>query len=131
MVGRSLLMRAVFTPEAVTLPTELEVALTRFVAPANATADQIVEPSVGGYARQIYPIGLTYWAPTGFGELYNTTKVTWPQLTASWGLLTGWALIDPLSGQCLNVGALMEPMATIVGMIPYVDPGALVLGIED
>lgn len=131
MVGRSLLLRAVFTPEAVTLPTSLEVALTRFVAPANATAAQLVEPSGGDYARQPYQIGGAYWAPTGFGELYNTVKVTYPQVSAPWGLITGWALIDPVSGQCLNTGALMEPMATVIGMIPFIDPGALILGIED
>jgi hypothetical protein len=131
MVGRSLLLRAVFTPEAVTLPTEFEVALTRFVAPSNATAAQLVEPVGGGYVRQEYPVGLAAWAPTGFGSLYNTTKITFPQVSATWGLLAGWALVDPASGQCIDTGALKEPMATVVGMIPYVDPGALVLGIED
>lgn len=131
MYGRTLLLRAVFTPELVTLPTELEVALTRTVAPANATEDQLVEPVVGAYERQVYPLDGTHWAPTGFGDLYNTVRIEWPQVTASWGLITGWALIDAVNGQCVNTGALMEPMSTVIGMIPYVDPGALVLGTAD
>lgn len=131
MYGRSQLLRLMFTPEAASAPASVEIALTRFVAPANATAAQLIEPDVGDYARQPYGIGLVHWAPTGFGELYNTTKITWPQLSASWGLITGWAVIEPVSGQCLNAGALQEPIATVIGMVPFVDPGALILGLED
>lgn len=131
MYGRTLLLRAVFTPELVVLPTTLLVALTRTVPPANAAVDQLVEPAGDGYARQNYPLTGEYWAPSGFGDLYNTVKVSFPQVIASWGLLTGWALLDTVSGQCVNTGALMEPMATTPGMVPYVDPGALTLGIGD
>lgn len=131
MYGRTLLLRAVFTPELVTLPTELEVALTRTVAPANASEDQLVEPTLGGYARQVIALDGSHWAPNGFGDLYNTVTVTFPQVTVSWGLITGWALVDPVATQCVNTGALMEPMSTVIGMIPYIDPGALVLGIGD
>lgn len=127
MHGRSLLLGAVFTPDIMTLPTSLEVAMTRFVAPKNATAAQLVEPTGGSYERQPYEIGSAHWAPTGFGELYNTTKVTFPQVSAPWGLIMGWALIDPDSGQCLNAGALKEPIATVIGMVPFIDPGALIL----
>lgn len=131
MYGRTLLLRAVFTPDAVTLPTSLKVCLTLTVPPANAVMEQLVEPPGLVYVRQTLPLDAAHWAPSGFGELYNTTTVTFPQVVDSWGLLVGWALVDTVSTQCVSAGALKEPMATIPGMVPYVDPGALVLGIQD
>jgi hypothetical protein len=133
MSGRTLLLRAVFTPDVVSLPAELEVALTLAVPPANATEDQLSEPAAGtSYARQTYPLTSVQWAPTGFGDLYNTLKISYPQVMSPiWGMLSGWALVDPVSGQCVNVGALLEPIATQTGMVPFLDPGTLVLGIQD
>jgi hypothetical protein len=131
MYGRTLLLRAVFTPDAVTLPSALSVALTLTIPPANAVLEQLVEPVAASYVRQSIPLDAAHWAPTGFGELYNTIKVTFPQAVTAWGLLTGWALLDPVSTQCVSAGALMEPFSAIIGAVPYVDPGALVLGIQD
>lgn len=131
MYGREILLRAIFTPDAVTLPTSLQVALTTSVPPANASMDQLVEPTAAEYARQTYAVNAASWAPTGFGDLYNAIKITYPQVVDSWGLLVGWALVDPVAAQCLNAGPLLEPIATIAGMVPYVDPGSIVLGIAD
>lgn len=131
MFGADLLVRAVFTPDAVTLPTSVDIALTLTVPPRNAVASQLVEPpGTSSYARQPYVLDSTHWAPTGFGGLYNTLKVSFPQVIDSWGLLSGWALVDPVSGQLLNTGALTDPIATISGMIPFLDPATVMLGID-
>lgn len=131
MYGADLLLRSLFTPELVTRPTEVDVVLTLAVPPRNAVESQLVEPPVvTTYARQTYPLDGTKWAPTGFGALYNTTKITFPQVADSWGLLTGWALLDPVSTQLINAGALLDPIATISGMIPALEPGTVMLGID-
>jgi hypothetical protein len=131
MYGRELMLRAMLTPDAFTALGDMQVALTRTVPPANADATQLTEPTVGGYARQVYPALLAYWAPTGFGELYNTQVITFPMITVNWGLVAGWALLDPISGQCLSVGSVQEPYSTIIGMVPRLDPGTMQLGIYD
>jgi hypothetical protein len=134
MYGRTLLLRSVFTADVVTVPASLEVALTNTVPPANSAEDQLVEPdsATTNYVRQTYALTSVQWAPSGFGDLYNTLKISYPQVgSPAWGVLNGWALVDPVSGQCVNAGALLEPIATVTGMIPFLDPGTLVLGIAD
>lgn len=131
MYGADLLLRALFTPELVTLPTEVEVALTLTVPPRNATEAQLNEPiATTSYERQTYALNGTLWAPTGFGALYNTVKITYPQVATTWGMLNGWGLVDPVSGQLLNCGPLLDPIATIPGMIPFLDPATVMLGID-
>ena len=130
--GRALFLNAVFRPDSFTPVDEVEVALTRTVPPANASAAQLVEPDVASYTRQTYSTGSTFWAPSGFGEVYNTTLVQWAQIEADpWGLMRGWAVIDPVSEQCLGVGSIMRPFQATIGMVPKLDPGTLMLGIYD
>jgi len=132
MYARRQLLKSMFTPDVFTPIDEVTVALCRNVPTANASADQLVEPSAESYARQTYPTGSLYWAPTNFGELYNTLTVTWPEIGAeSWGFMRGWAVIDEESGQCLNVGTIMRPFPGTVGMVPKLEPGTLMLGIYD
>ena len=132
MYARGLLLRAVFTPDLYVAPVALEVALTSTVPPNNAAASQLNEPTAPGYARQPYALDGTHWAPTNFGELYNTLRIQFPIVSdASWGNIAGWALIDTGSGQCLNTGSIMGPYEAIIGSIPYLDPGTVLLGIYD
>lgn len=131
MYGRQLLLRAVYTPDVYTALSTLEFALTRNVAPANATVAALIEPTPTEYVRQPYTLTSTYWAPSGFGEIYNTLKITWPQVVTVWGMISGWALVEPVSGQCVAVGSVMESYQAIPGMIPYLDPGTVMLGIYD
>lgn len=132
MYARRQLLKAMFTPEDFTAIEQVQVALCRTVPPANAAADQLVEPEADSYARQVYPTGALYWAPTNFGELYNTLTVQWDQIEVDkWGYMRGWAVLDPVSGQCLNVGSIMRPFLGEVGMVPKLEPGTLMLGIYD
>jgi hypothetical protein len=132
MYGAGLFLRAVLTPDVYVAPTGLQVALTRTVPPRNASADQLVEPTAAEYERQPYFLDGVHWAPTNFGELYNTTKITFAKVgTSGWGMISGWALLDPGSGQCLTVGSIMNPYQATAGMVPYLDPGSVVLGLYD
>lgn len=132
MYARDLAIRALLTPGESPVITELEVALTRTVAPNNASLSQIVEPTADLYARQPYFLGSTYWAPTGFGSLYNTQSVVWPMvMLESWGYVAGWALIDPVALQVVNAGSLLMPYEPITGNTPRLDPGAMIVGFTD
>jgi len=131
MYGRQQMLRALLTPDAFTPPTSLQVALCLQVPPANAAASQLIEPTSADYARQDYPVDMAHWAPTNFGELYNTVKITFGQAAQPWGWIQGLALVDPVAGQCVSVGSVAEPYQTTIGMIPYLDAGAIVLGIYD
>lgn len=132
MFGRRFLMRALLTPDTYVPITEVEIALTRSIPVANAAASQLLEPTALSYARQTYPTGSIYWAPTNFGELYNTTLITFDQIQAEeWGWIRGYAIIDPTSQQCLDVGSLKVPFRGVIGMVPKLEPGSVMLGIYD
>jgi hypothetical protein len=132
MYARRQLLKSMFTPDDFLALESVEVALTRSIPPANAAADQLIEPDADSYSRQVYPVGVVYWAPTNFGELYNTLTVQWEQIASQeWGFMRGWAVLDPVSGQCLNVGSIIRPFRGITGMEPKLEPGTLMLGLYD
>jgi hypothetical protein len=133
MYTRDLGVRRLFTPDdAPELNGPLQVALTRSVAPNNVDISQIVEPSDPLYERQDYPLGSGYWAPTGFGGLYNTQQVQWAMVQEdSWGLIAGWVLIEPISQEVLNTGSLLRPYEAITGNTPTLPPGAMIVGFSD
>lgn len=132
MYGRTLLLKAMFTADTVVLPDHVEVALTLTVPPANAETTQLFEPGpTTSYARVDYALVSDNWTTNGFGDLFNTDMVEFAQVEDTWGLLVGWALVDPDSGQVLNCGPLFEPIATTSGMIPQLPPGSVVLSIQD
>lgn len=132
MFGRSQMLRSMVTPDLFVPIDSFEIALTNTVPPANASEAQLVEPTAAAYVRQTYSTGSTYWAPSGFGEFYNTLLVTWPQVTVdSWGLIRGYAVVDPVSGQCVSVGSIQNPFQATVGYVPKLEPGSVMLGIYD
>jgi hypothetical protein len=131
MYGRQLMLKAVYTPDDFTPITEVEVALTRSIAPNNVAVSQLVEPTAPEYVRQPYPLDVAHWSPTSFGELYNSLTLTWPQVTVYWGWVSGWAIIEPVANQVLNAGALLAPFDGALGVVPFLDPGTLVLGLYD
>ena len=132
MYARDLAIRSIFTPAEVTPLTSLEVALTRSVPPNNAELSQIVEPSDPLYERQPYGLDSTFWAPNGFGGLYSTQAVTWAMvLENSWGLISGWVLIEPTAGMIVNSGSILRPYEAITGNTPTLPPGTMVVGFSD
>lgn len=132
MFARRQMLRAMFAPNTFTPLDEVQVALTLSIPPANVTAAQLLEPSSASYARVTYAIGSLNWAPTNFGEFFNAKRISFPTIAGEeWGMIRGWALIDPTSEQCLNVGSQQQPFRGIIGMTPRLEPGAVMLGIYD
>jgi hypothetical protein len=131
MYGADMMLRLMFAPTSVTRPTTAAVALCLNVPPRNAVATQIAEPpSSSTYARQNYAMSSSWWASTGFGSLYNTSRITFPSVVDPWGVLMGWALVDPNTGQLLSAGQLTDPIQSAKGMVPILDVGAIILGID-
>jgi hypothetical protein len=131
MYGRRSMLTAFLTPEVFVPMGTLQVALTRTVPVANASPSQLIEPKTGDYGRVSYPANAEHWAPTGFGEYRNTKKLVFPEVTISWGLIVGWALIYPAGNQCLAVGSIMNPFVAEAGVMPTLAPGVLLLGNYD
>lgn len=131
--GRQLLLGAVFTPELVTVPAELWVALTSVPPVANSDGTQLDEPDpLDGYLRVSYPLDGGSWDSTQLGELFNTGLISFDAPTDSWPLLTGWALCSAdTAGDCYAVGTLLEPYAPTVGVAPYIDVGGIAVGLYD
>jgi hypothetical protein len=131
MYGADLMLRLLFAPTTVTRPASAQVALCLNIPPRNAVATQMSEPAPAtSYARVSYSLDSTKWAATGFGSLYNTSPVTFPKVTGAWGVLMGWALVDPGSGQLLSAGQLTDPIQTSNGMVPVLGAGSIILGID-
>ena len=132
MYARDLGIRALFTPEDVIPLGALQVALTSTVAPNNADVSQLVEPSNDLYERQDYGLGIAFWGPTGYGSLFSTQEVAWETvLEDSWGMIAGWALIDPTTEQVINTGAINTPYEASTGTTPRLPAGSMVVGFTD
>ena len=131
MFGRQYLLSAVVNPDLFVAPTTLQFALSNNVPTANSTVSQLLEPTAPSYARQSYAVGSTHWYPSGFGEFYNSVTITYPMVTELWGRVAGWAAILPAINECLTVGSIDDPYQTVLGMVPRLDPGVVLLGIYD
>jgi len=90
-----------------TSPTTVYVALYT-VAPNVGGGG--TEVSGGGYGRQI----ATFAAPVN-GQTSNTTDITFPVATATWGTIVAFALLDAASGgNMLYFGNLSTPRTVLV-----------------
>ena len=131
MHGRQEMLKAFLTPDVFVPMSSLQLALTRTIPVANATPGQLVEPVGGGYIRAWYLADSNHWAPTGFGEYYNTNTLSFPTVAESWGLIVGWALVYPGIPECIAMGKVKNPFIAEAGMTPTVAPGVLLLGNYD
>ena len=131
MYCREAMLGSLLTPDTYVPLTTLELALTRAIPVANAYAGQLLEPEAVEYHRAPYAAAGSHWIPTGFGEYTNTLPMTFPTVVTSWGLIVGWALVDPVSQQCLSVGSIQDPFVATAGMRPIIAPGVLLLGNYD
>lgn len=131
MYGRALLLSALYSPDTFMAIPVMQVALTRNVPVSNTDVSQLIEPTGSNYVRQDYATGSDHWAPSGYGELYNALRITYPEVVSSWGFIAGWAIIDPVAAQVINAGGLLAPFDASAGVIPFLDPGTLMLGLRD
>jgi len=132
MYGRGQMLQAMLNPDDYAPVATYGVALTRYPPANNSSIDQLIEPDATlGYARASYPTTAAKWVSTGFAEFYNVDPIEFAQVTSDWGLISGWALLDVLAGQCVAVGSLGNPFSAVSGMIPVLDSGAIMLGLYD
>lgn len=132
MYGRGQMLKALLDPTGYAPINVFGVALCRYAPPNNASIDQIIEPDeILGYERATYPTTAEMWVSTGFAEYYNLDPITFPQVQADWGLISGWALLDNQAGQCVAVGNLANPFIATTGMVPKLDSGSIMLGLYD
>lgn len=132
---REMLLRAFFSPDTFTAPTQLYVALTNDVGLINQSGDTLDEPTAGAYNRAVIPLDSTNWTLSGFGEVYNSNDVDYPPPTPGedWGYIGGWALLDsPDSGITLAVGSLVVPtFYTSDQLFMSFAGGAITIGLTD
>ena len=88
---------------AYTQPTNIFVALS--TADPTDSGGSIAEPAGGSYARK--STAGADWNAAASGALDNGNAITFAEATASWGLITHFALYDALTvGNMLAHGAL-------------------------
>lgn len=111
---------------------QVYLALTRNIAQANATGDQLDEPVNTTYQRAPYALGSAFWASSGYGEVYNLQPMVFGQAQETWGLVAGWALVTSLtSGLTLTVGRLSTPTPVVAGVSPVAPAGSVTVGLYD
>lgn len=89
-------------------------------------ASGLAEPSGNAYARVEVPS--SYWGDAASGSVANTTAITFPTATGSWGTVTHFATFDAASGGNMKRhGALGSPLAITNGIKAQFAVGALTL----
>lgn len=131
MYGRQLMVWGIWADDLVeNWPWDLTIALCRSIPVTNVATSQLVEPTEPEYSRQDYQTGGSHWADDGFGGLFNTQEIRFPQVTNSWGFIYGYAIIDPLADMVIDTGALLEPFSADANLIPTIEPGTISLGLS-
>ena len=89
-------------------------------------ASGLAEPSGNAYARVEIPS--SYWGDAAAGAVANTTAITFPRATGSWGTVTHFAIFDAATGGNMKRhGALDASLAVTSGIRPVFAVGALTL----
>jgi len=103
-----------------TPPVTLYLAM--FTTDPTETGAAGTEVSGGAYARQT----VAFDAPSPSGVTQNTSLVTFPTATASWGTVSHWMLMDAVSGgNGLYFGAWDAAQSIGIGGIAEVAVGEL------
>ena len=102
------------------------VYLALFTANTNLEINApTAEVSGGSYARQLCALD----AASG-GASANTSLITFPTATASWGTVTDWALVDDVSnaGWGVNVNVLMHAAVNTSKLVDNGDTAKVTAG---
>jgi hypothetical protein len=133
MFGRQQMLDAYWNPDVFVALANAQICLCLQVPPSNASEDQLVEPDpVNGYARITYAMDSGHWPSSGFAEIYNAFPLVFPTvITADWGLIMGWCILDTVHDLALAVGGFGEPFLGAVGMTPTIETQGITLGLYD
>ena len=131
-----------FNGEALTVPTNISVALTSGVCQDHQDGSTIPEIPSGingsgtGYSRVSVNNPQTmpgYWEYQGSGLISNSGNIVFNTCIVDWGTVSGIALLDsPIigSGKLLFHGALTHPRDVYTGDSVKYDPYALDICLE-
>lgn len=132
MWGRERVLEAFFMPDVFVPVTSVEIALCLALPSYTATGADLIEPDAGEYARVTMGMSSADWGLTGFGEVVNLNEIIFPQVAANfWALIFAWAMVDPVSDQCIHVAQIANPFQPMQGMIPRFGAGMINTGIYD
>jgi hypothetical protein len=125
----NIILDHIFRNQSYTPPTTIYVALCTADPGEAATGASMNEVSnSGSYAR----VAVTFGAASG-GQISNSSAVTFPQATGSWGTVTHVALVDSGtygSGNVLAFGPLSASRTIQSGDTAQFATGALTLSLD-
>lgn len=109
-----------FKVASYTVPTNIYVGLS--TANPGDSGGALAEPSGNAYARTVK----NSWDAAASGATQNSSAITFPTATGSWGTVTHCALFDASSaGNMLMYGALGTSQSVVNGNVVEFDTGAL------
>ena len=79
-----------------TPPANLYIALS--TADPTDDGSGLTEPSGGAYERKLIANNKTTWTTASAGALDNAIEIAFAMATASWGVITHFAIMDALTG---------------------------------
>jgi len=114
----------VFKNTALTQPTNLYIALS--TADPGDDGAGIAEPSGNNYARTV----CNAWTRSG-SQVSNTSAVTFPTASGSWGTIAYFAVFDASTGgNMIGHGAATPSQAIVNGNTPVFAAGALTCSLD-
>lgn len=115
--GRAQMLNAVYRRDLFDSAANWWIALTTIVPMAGDTGAHLAEPADPAYVRQPYGHTSAYWDSSGLGTIGNSQLIVYPPPTVDWGMITGWAMVDSVSGDgnLWLVGELLTPARVIAG----------------
>jgi hypothetical protein len=109
-----------FKVASYTVPTNIYCGLS--TANPGDSASGLAEPSGNAYARTVK----NAWDTAASGASQNSSAITFPTATGSWGTITHAALFDAsTAGNMLMYGALGTSQSVVNGNVVEFDTGAL------
>lgn len=130
------LVNHIFRATAFTAPTTLAVALCTAAPNDASTGATITEvANSNGYARVTQNPSTSNWAATsgGNGTTSNSTTITFPTATGSWGTATHFAVVDSSTygaGNVLFYGPLTSSVTIGTGVTASFPAGSLVIALD-
>jgi len=98
---------------------------------ADPTDDEsgLAEPSGNAYARVEVPS--SYWGDAAGGSIANSSAITFPTATGSWGTITHAVIFDAASGGNIVASeALNDSLVVISGITPNFNIGELTVTLD-
>jgi len=115
----------VFKTTSFSVPSNVYVALS--TADPTESGGSIAEPSGNSYARTQCNV----WNAASGGSIANTSAITFPTATGSWGTITHFALFDAsTSGNMLAYGSLTASKAIGNGDTAQFAAGAITVTLD-